>query len=66
MACNVLRWLGSGEVCTDHLTLICRPEDRERVAEEIAEAALFLLSDRSSFITGSAMFADGGISVRLT
>ena len=29
---NVLRWLGSGEVCTDHLSLICRPEDAERVA----------------------------------
>jgi CelD/BcsL family acetyltransferase involved in cellulose biosynthesis len=35
---NVLRWLGSGEVCTDHLSLICRPEDRERVATEVAEA----------------------------
>jgi CelD/BcsL family acetyltransferase involved in cellulose biosynthesis len=35
---NVLRWLGSGEVCTDHLSLICRPEDREQVAAEVAEA----------------------------
>jgi hypothetical protein len=35
---NVLRWLGSGEVCTDHLSLICRPEHRERVAAEVAEA----------------------------
>jgi len=35
---NVLRWLGSGEVCTDHLSLICRPEHREQVAEEVAEA----------------------------
>lgn len=34
---NVLRWLGSGEVCTDHLSLICKPEDRERVAAELAE-----------------------------
>lgn len=31
--------------------------------EEIAEAALFLLSDAASFITGSALFADGGVSV---
>jgi CelD/BcsL family acetyltransferase involved in cellulose biosynthesis len=35
---NVLRWLGSGEVCTDHLSLFCRPADRERVAAEVAEA----------------------------
>ncbi|MCI0333227.1 MAG: GNAT family N-acetyltransferase [Planctomycetes bacterium] len=35
---NVLRWLGCGEVCTDHLSLVCKPEDRERVATEVAEA----------------------------
>jgi CelD/BcsL family acetyltransferase involved in cellulose biosynthesis len=34
---NLLRWLGSGEVCTDHLSLICRPEDTEAVAGAIAE-----------------------------
>ncbi|MDA7949578.1 MAG: SDR family oxidoreductase [Hyphomicrobiaceae bacterium] len=38
-----------------------------RMAEpaEIAQAALFLLSDAASFVTGSAMLADGGVSVRL-
>lgn len=41
------------------------PMKRMAAAEEIAEAALFLLSDRASFVTGSAMLADGGISVRL-
>jgi CelD/BcsL family acetyltransferase involved in cellulose biosynthesis len=33
---NVLRWLGSGEVCTDHLSLICRPENRQKVAVAVA------------------------------
>ncbi|MEO1599906.1 MAG: SDR family oxidoreductase [Pseudomonadota bacterium] len=33
--------------------------------EEIAEAAAFLLSDAASFVTGSAMLADGGVSIRL-
>ncbi len=41
------------------------PLKRMARAEEIAHAALFLLSDQSSFVTGSAMLADGGISIRL-
>ena len=38
-----------------------------RIADpvEIAQAALFLLSDRASFVTGSPVSADGGISVRI-
>ena len=35
---NVLRWLGSGEVCTDHVSLVCRPEHQTDVARAIAEA----------------------------
>ena len=41
------------------------PLNRMAEPEEIARAALFLLSDQSAFVTGSAMMADGGISVRL-
>lgn len=39
----------------------------KRMAEpdEIAQTALFLLSERSSFVTGSAILADGGLSSRL-
>lgn len=39
--------------------------NRLAAPDEIAEAALFLLSQRSSFVTGSAIVVDGGISVRL-
>lgn len=41
------------------------PMKRMARPEEIAQAALFLLSDRASFVTGSPLVADGGISVRL-
>jgi len=41
------------------------PLKRMAKPEEIADAALFLLSDRASFVTGSAMSADGGVSIRL-
>jgi CelD/BcsL family acetyltransferase involved in cellulose biosynthesis len=35
---NVIRWLGSGEICTDHLSLICRPENMDSSATAIAES----------------------------
>jgi len=41
------------------------PIKRMAKADEIAQAGLFLLSDRASFMTGSPMIVDGGMSVRL-
>ncbi len=40
----------------------------KRIAEprEVAQSALFLGSDMSSFVTGSAMLADGGVSINRT
>ena len=34
--------------------------------EEIAQSALYLASDASSFTTGAALFADGGVSINRT
>ncbi len=66
-------WPGSmvtpaeGEGNPDVLDFIANLRPMKRMqAKEIAQAALFLLSDRSSFVTGSPMIVDGGISVRLT
>lgn len=36
---------------------------RQAQPEEIAQAALYLASDASSFVTGTAMVVDGGVSV---
>ena len=42
--------------------LVHIPMGRFGEAEEIAKAALFLASDASSFVTGSAFMVDGGIT----
>lgn len=34
---NVIRSLGSGEVCTDHLSILCQPSDLDEVTKSIAE-----------------------------
>jgi 3-oxoacyl-[acyl-carrier protein] reductase len=40
------------------------PVGRYGTSEEVAEAALYLLSDGSSYITGQQIVVDGGVSVR--
>jgi CelD/BcsL family acetyltransferase involved in cellulose biosynthesis len=42
---NMLRWLGSGEVCTDHLSIVCRKEHSGEVAIAIAEALTTMFDD---------------------
>jgi NAD(P)-dependent dehydrogenase (short-subunit alcohol dehydrogenase family) len=56
-----------GEGNPDALAFVAslHPMKRMASAREIAHAALFLLSDHSSFMTGSPMIVDGGVSVRL-
>ena len=44
------------------MTLSRVPMHRWGTAEEIAQGALFLASDASSFMTGQSLVIDGGIS----
>ncbi|WP_170378822.1 SDR family oxidoreductase [Ruegeria atlantica] len=55
----------SGDSETEDFIANLHPLQRMADPEEIAQCALFLLSDRSGFVTGSPMIVDGGISVRL-
>lgn len=41
------------------------PAGRQGSAWEVAQCALFLLSDRSSYVTGQPLVVDGGLSVAL-
>ncbi len=56
-----------GEGNADVMAFIAGLHPVKRMADprEIAQAALFMLSDRASFMTGSPMVVDGGMSVRL-
>ncbi|HEX4414644.1 MAG TPA: GNAT family N-acetyltransferase [Lacipirellulaceae bacterium] len=42
---RVLRWLGDGEVCTDHSSFICAPEHIQLVAESLASAVIEQFDD---------------------
>jgi NAD(P)-dependent dehydrogenase (short-subunit alcohol dehydrogenase family) len=57
---------GEGNPAVLDLIANLHPMKRMADAKEVAQAALFLLSDRSTFMTGSPMIVDGGMSVRLT
>ena len=57
---------GEGNPAALDFVASLHPMKRMANAKEIAQAALFLLSDRSTFMTGSPMIVDGGMSVRLT
>lgn len=52
----------------DRPATVARMHALKRLAapEEIAQAAMFPLSDAGSFVTGSTMFADGGTSIAKT
>lgn len=53
---RVLRFLGSGEVCSDYLTVLCRPEHEAAVADALAE----WLTDRGAGgMAWDALLLDG-------
>ena len=51
----------------DLLVCIIRGSNPDEAApQEIAQAVLYLASDAASFITGTAMLVDGGVSINRT
>jgi CelD/BcsL family acetyltransferase involved in cellulose biosynthesis len=62
---NVLRWLGSGEVCTDHRSLICRSQCHRQVASAVAEVLTTQCDDWDQ-LELSAVDADDAAIDKLT
>lgn len=46
---RVIRWLGDGEVCTDHSSLICASENIQLVAESLASSVTEQFNDWDAF-----------------
>lgn len=57
---------GEGNPAAMEFIANLHPMKRMATATEIAQTALFVLSDRSSFMTGSPISVDGGMAVRLS
>ena len=49
----------------DALSALVNPIGRRGVAQDIANAVLFLVSDLASFVTGESLVVDGGLSIEL-
>jgi CelD/BcsL family acetyltransferase involved in cellulose biosynthesis len=45
---RVVQFLGSGEACTDYLTILCRQQDRERVTSSLAQWLLSVSGSESA------------------
>lgn len=57
--------MAGDDPATHELIAGLHPMKRMAEPKEIAQSAMFLLSDRASFMTGSPVAVDGGMATRL-